>query len=408
MATALQRFGLLTAWLLLSTAPALAEPYFAVREGLACSACHVNMNGGGMRTDLVRTHARDILHYPRFFGKFSNPPEFFNGEINQYLALGADLRASNTATFQDQGSPAQCPGPAGSSTNCVFNDKVFRGRLQTNNIDVTETVVYGEVRLIPNYLSFYLDQRFQPGTENREAFGLLKGVLPWNGYIKAGQMFLPYGLQLQDDGAFIRQGTNSSAGTGFSFNQQQAGGEIGFEPGPVTCVLAVSNGPAGDRDVQVTSTVSTLFTELPVIRNVLLGGSFSRVGPPVPPGTQTTLFGFFGGSNIERFTFLGEFDFREDHSQATNGRTVGRFIAYGEGDYLFFDWLNFKATVDYSDWDGSPGVDTNDSENRVSFGVEPFLNRFLQTRLFYRVSNGISSKPEHNQNVLLAEVHLFF
>jgi hypothetical protein len=404
MATALRRFGIVAAWLLVWAAPALAEPYFAVREGLACSACHVNMNGGGMRTDLVRTHARDILHYPSFFGKFSNPPEFFSGEINQYLALGADLRASNTSTFQDQGTPANCPGSGQSSTNCVDNNKVFRGRLETNSISVTEAVVYGEVRLIPDYLSIYVDQRLQPQTDNREAFGLLKGVLPWNGFVKAGQMFLPYGLQLQDDGAFIRQGTNGSATTGFSFNQQQAGGEIGFAPGPVTCMFAVSNGPAGDRDVQVTGTVSALFDELPIVRNVLVGSSFSRVGPP---GSQTTVFGFFGGSNIERLTFLGEVDFRDDHNQATNGRTVGRFIAYGEGDYLLFDWLNFKATVDYSDWDGSPGVQTDDSENRVSVGFEPFFNRFLQTRLFYRVSNGVESQPTHNQNVLLAEVHVF-
>jgi hypothetical protein len=405
MATVRQPLGLLAVCLLLSAAPALAEPYFAVREGMRCSACHVNMNGGGMRTDLVRTHARDILHYPNFFGKFSNPPEFFSGEINQYLALGTDLRASNTATFQDKGSPAKCPGSGQSSTNCVDNDKAFRGRLETDSIDVTEMALYGEVRLIPDYLILYVDQRLQPQTTNREAFGLLKGVLPWNGYIKAGQMFLPYGLQLQDDGAFIRQGTNGSATTGFSFNQQQAGGEIGFEPGPLTFMFAVSNGPSGDRDVQVTTTLSVLFDELPVVRNVLAGGSFSRVGPP---GSQTTVFGFFAGSNFERFTCLGEVDFRDDHNQATNGETVGRFIAYGEGDYLFFDWLNFKATIDYSDWDGSPGIESDDSENRVSVGLEPFWNRFLQTRLFYRVSNGVRSNPTHNQNVLLAEVHLFF
>jgi hypothetical protein len=405
MVAALRRFGTFTLWLLLWATPALAEPYFAVREGLPCPACHVNENGGGMRTDLVRTHARDFLHWPNFFGKFSNPPQFFSGELNQYLALGSDLRASETATFQDQGTPAKCPGSSQSSTNCVSNDKVFRGRLETNSLATTEAVVYGEVRLIPDYLILYVDQRLQPTVDNREAFGLLKGVLPWNGYIKAGQMFLPYGLQLQDDGAFIRGGTNGSATTGFSFNQYQAGGEIGFQPGPVTCSLAVTNGPSGDRDVQVTSTVYVIFTDLPVVRNVMLGNSFSRVGPP---GSQTTVFGFFGGSNFERFTFLGEADFRDDHNQATNGETAGRFIAYGEGDYLLFDWLNFKAAVDYSDWDGSAGVQTDDSENRVSFGFEPFWNRFLQTRLFYRISNGVVSNPTHNQNVLLAELHVFF
>ena len=263
----------------------------------------------------------------------------------------------------------------------------------------------GEVRLIPDYLTFYLDQRFQPTTDNREAFGLVHGVIPWNGYVKAGRMFLPYGLQLQDDTAFIRSGANGSANTGFSFNVQEPAFEIGVEPGPLTLVAAVSKSPSGtNRDVQVTTTASALFTDLPVVRSVLLGNSFSREGAA---GTETILFGFFAGSNLGRLTYLGEADFRSDKTPDTNGRSIGRFIGYVEGDYLFFDWLNMKVAADYADNDGHLG-DTNDSENRVSIGIEPFLNRFLQPRLFYRVSNGIRSDPTHNQSIILAELHLFF
>jgi hypothetical protein len=410
MVRVLPRFRLLVVWALLLAAPALAEPYIAVREGLPCSACHVNVTGGGKRTDLVSTHARDILHYPNFFGPLSNPPEFFSGEVNKYIAIGSDLRASNTAVFQDLGSNSECSGAIqqqSPTTRCVSNDKVFRGRLEKNRMDVTEAELYGEVRLIPDYLTFYLDQQFQPTTNNREAFGLLRGLLPWNGYVKGGQMFLPYGLQLQDDQAFIRGGrTNgsSSISTGFSFNNSEPAFEIGFAPGPFSLVAAVSDGSSDDRDVRVTTTVSAMFTELPVVRNVLLGGSFSRVGPP---DRQSLLFGFFGGSNFERFTALTEVDFLSDSSSMTNGRTVGRFIFYGEGDYLLFGWLNVKATGEYSDNDGTLG-DTDDSENQVTVGLEPFLTRFLQPRLFYQINNGISTDPTHNQNLLVAEMHLFF
>jgi hypothetical protein len=345
------------------------------------------------------------LHYPNFFGRFSNPPEFFTGDINKYVSLGADLRASNTAVFQDGK-----PDPDGVFRGQVSNDEVFRGRLETNSLDVTEAVGYLEVRLIPEYLTFYLDQRFQPTTDNREAFGLLRGVLPWNGYIKAGRMFLPYGLQLQDDGAFIRGGTNGSITTGFSFNQQQGAFEVGFEPGPFTLVAALSQGASTDRDLQITTTASVLLTDLPVVRNLLFGNSFSRVGPPATGnhGTNETLvFGFFAGSNLGRLTYLGEADFRSDRSPDTQNHSVGRFIAYGEMDYLLLGWLNTKAAVDYSDNDGNVH-DVNDSENRVSVGLEPFLNRFVQPRLFYRVSNGIRSNPTHNQCIILAEVHVFF
>jgi hypothetical protein len=391
--------------LLLRAVPAAAEPYIAVREGLRCSACHVNMTGGGKRTDLVATHARDILHYPKFFGAFSNPPEYFTGEINKYVAIGADLRASNTAVFQDGK-----PDPDGVFRGRVRNDQVFRGRLEKDRFDVTEGVAYLDVRLIPEYLTFYVDQRFQPTTDNREAFGLLRGVLPWNGYLKAGRIFLPYGLQLQDDTAFIRGGSNGSVSTGFSFNEQQAAFEIGLEPGPFTLIVAASDGSSSDRDLQVTTTESMWLTDLPVVRTLLLGSSFSRAGPPAAGNkgsNETIVFGFFAGSNVERFTYLGEVDFRSDRSPDTNNHTVGRFIAYGEGDYLLFDWLNLKVAVDYSDNDGNVR-DVNDDENRVSIGLEPFLNRFLQPRLFYRVSNGVRKEPTHNQNIILAEIHAFF
>src|SRR5215468_276318 len=235
------------AWIagcILLAGPALAEPYLAVREGMPCESCHVNKNGGGLRTELAITHSREILRYPNYFGWFSNPPEFMNGEINKFLRVGGDLRVAEILTFQDLGNPSECPGPPQSSTVCVDNNKVFRGRLQTNSLSVTEAVLYGEVRLIPEHLSLYIDQEFQPSLVNREAFGMLQGELPYhiNAWIKAGQFFLPYGLQLQDNGAFIRSGTNGSINTGFSFNTYQPGGELGFEAGPLTGLAAVTDG----------------------------------------------------------------------------------------------------------------------------------------------------------------------
>jgi hypothetical protein len=368
----------------ITPAPAFAEPYFAVREGLKCSACHVNMNGGGKRTGLVETHARELLHYPRRLpgplGPLSKPPEYFTGDINQYLGLGTDLRTSYTARFQDDPD----------SNGRVDNNEVFRGRLEDNDIDV-DSFLYTEVRLIPEYLTFYADLDLGDSVNDREVFGLLRNILPWGGYIKAGRMFMPYGLQLQDDDAFIRQET-------YNFDTHEAAFEIGFEPGPFTFIAAVSEGGSGDRDVRFTETLYALFTKLPVVRNIMLGQSFSRVGTSIG---DKILYGFFGGTNLERFTLLLEGDFIDNAGK-------GEFVGYVEGDYLFFDWLNFKVTFDYADSDSSRSTLSDDSKNRVSFGIEPFLNRFLQLRLFYRIANGVESIPQRNQNQVYAEVHLFF
>lgn len=379
-----------------SPSSSFAEPYMAVREGLPCSACHVNVTGGGKRTDLVATHANEILRVPDwdFMGTFNRPAEAFTGEVNQYIGVGADLRVDYNAVFQDT------PDADG----LVDNDKVFRGNLESNEIDVSEAVGYFEVRLIPEVLTLYVDQAVAPNTNNREAWAMVR--LPWWGsFLKAGRMFLPYGLQLQDDTAFIRGGYNGSANTGFSFDQQQAGFEVGVQPDPFSAVFAVSNGPSGDTDVQVTGTVSAMFTDLPVVRNVYVGGSFSHVNPP---SASTTLFGFFGGFNIENLTLLGEVDFRYDDNQITGFEDVGTFLAYAEANYLFFDWLNAKFVFNYADDDGDLADLGNDSENRFAIGLEPFLNRFFQPRLFYYVGNGVRNNASHNQSVLLAQLHFFF
>jgi len=373
---------------------AAAEPYIAVREGYKCSACHVNMTGGGMRTTFVSAHARDILHYPDWFAKLTKPADAFTGEINQYVALGSDLRTSLSFIMQDKGSDGT-----------VKNNTAFRGRLQQTDISVNEAVGYLEVNLIPDLLTFYLDERFAPSVDTREVFGLM--YLPWDIYLKAGKMFLPYGLQIQDDQSFSRGGRNGSAQTGFSFNVSQPAFEVGWEPGPFVVETAVSQGVVDDRDVQLTGTAYSMFTELPVVRNVLAGLSGSYAGG----NTRTSLVGLYTGFNLGRFTYVGEVDFRNDDFVIpnTNSRVdVGSFITYSEGNYLAFDWLNVKAAIDYADWDGKLPRQGSDAENRVSFGLEPFIARFLQLRAFYRVSNGIRTDPSHNQDLWYAEIHMFF
>lgn len=366
--------------LALTATPAWAEPYFAVREGLACSACHVNKSGGGKRTDLVATHANDLLHVPKLFGPVSRPPEFFTGDINEYLGLGGNLRTNYTAIFQDE------PGADGE----VSNDKVFHDRLERNDFD-TDAYIYAEVRLVPGYLSLYVDHDVID-SDAREAFAMVEGLLPWNGFVKAGRMFLPYGLQLQDDDAFIREDT-------FNFNARETAFEIGFEPEPFTILAAVSDGSGGDRDARFTSTAYALLTDVPLVHSILLGSSFSRVGSRTG---DRIVYGFFAGTTIEKLTLLGEVDFRDD---AGSG---GHFVTYGEANYLLLDWLNVKTAVDYSDNDRVGSTLTDDSKHRVSVGFEPFINRFLQTRIFYRFSNGVRSIADRNRGELLAEVHLFF
>lgn len=377
-------------------ATASAEPYFAVREGQKCSACHVNMTGGGMRTSFVSAHAKEILRYPNWLPELTKPAEYFTGEINQYVGIGADLRVDMTAVMQDN------PGADGR----VDNNVAFRGTLDEFDINVNQATTYLNVNLIPDLLNVYLDQRWAPSVDTREAWAMV--LLPWDAYLKAGKMFLPYGLQLQDDTAFIRGGRNGSATTGFSFNVSQPAFEVGWEPGPVSFAAAVSQGIVDDRDVQGTGTLYSLFTDVPVVRSVLLGTSGTYAGTS---DGSNSWFGLFTGFNLGRFTYLGEVDWGWfDFVDPLSDQRVkpGTFITYSEGNYLLFDWLNMKVAFDYADYDGTLPRQGSDAENRVSVGFEPFLARFLQTRFFYRVSNGIETNASHNQDLWIFEVHAFF
>lgn len=387
-------------------AAASAEPYIAMREGQKCSACHVNMTGGGMRTSFVSAHAKEILRYPNWWPELTKPADAFTGDINQYVGIGADLRVDMTATMEDK------PNAQGT----VPNNVAFRGRLEEFDVDVNQATGYLNVNLIPDLLNFYLDQRFAPSLDTREVWAM--ALLPYDVYLKAGKMFLPYGLQLQDDTAFIRGGRNGSATTGFSFNVSQPAFEVGWEPGPISFAATASQGIVDDRDVQGTGTLYSLFTDVPVISSFLLGQSWTYAG--TSDGSNAWVGGFTGFNlgpffykdvNLGTFTYLGEVDWGFfDFVDPTSDQRVkpGAFITYSEGNYLLFDWLNLKVAFDYADYDGSLPRQGSDAENRVSVGLEPFLARFLQTRFFYRCGNGVQTDPTHNQDLWIFELHAFF
>jgi len=375
---------------------ASAEPYLAVREGQKCSACHINMTGGGMRTAFVSAHAKEILRYPDWFAPLTKPADKFTGELNQYVGIGADLRVDMTAIMQDK--------PSANGT--VPNNQVFRGRLEQFDVNVNEAVGYLNVNLIPDLLNFYLDQRFAPSLDTREVWAMF--LLPWDLYLKGGKMFLPYGLQIQNDNAFTRGGRKNSATTGYSFNVSQPAFELGWEPGPVAAAVAVSQGVSADTDVQFSGTVSAMFDELPVVRNALVGLSGSVANSS---DNETTYVGLFGGSNLGNLTYLAEVDFGHySFPNSTTGQNVstGTFILYSEANYLFFDWLNTKVAFTYADYDGMLPRQGHDAENYFAIGVEPFLARFVQVRAFYTVGNGVETIPSHNQDLWSAELHVFF
>jgi hypothetical protein len=358
-------------------APAGAEPYLMVREGAKCSACHTNETGGGKRTAFAHIHASDILHD---LDILPIPPGVkpFNGELNQWMSIGSDLRVRNTTVFEDH------PDAAGD----VPSNKAFRRHVKSNDFTLNEFLFYGQVDLWPDIVTTYVDEDFTNGANNREAFGLLHGILPWESYVKAGRFFPTYGLRVQDDEAFVR------SHTGFTFQNHDEGVELGTQPGPVFLASSITNGTGGDTDVAATVNAYTVFENVPVVRNVMAGGSFARESNKRDYGC------IYFGSNLWHFTYLGEFDWIDDRKTGSPG-VNDQFASYAELDYLVFGWLNLRGTFEFL------GVTNDRNQTRYTIGAEPFINRVIQPRIQYRINNGIPSQPAQNQPELWVELHLF-
>jgi hypothetical protein len=348
-----------------------------VRSGSKCDACHTNLTGGGKRTPFAHIHAKDLLHDLDLL-PIPAGVKAFNGEINSWVSVGADLRVRNTTVFQDK------PDRLGR----VDNNTAFRRKVLSNDSDVNEFLAYLQVDLIPDFVTLYADENFTDGATNREAFGLIRGFAPWNTYFKAGRLYPAFGLRVQDDQAFIR------ARSGFDFSNPDEGAEIGISPGPFFLATSITNGDPGDKDVQATVNGYAVFEDVPVLKSVITGASFAR------QSDKRHVAGFYGGANLWRFTYLGEVDVIDDKIAASATRR-DNFAAYAELNFLVLDWLNLRGTFDYARIAGG-----ND-RNRFAFGAEPFINRVLQPRIQYRINNSPRDQPEQNQDELWLELHLF-
>ncbi|HXV85092.1 MAG TPA: hypothetical protein VD793_00255 [Gemmatimonadales bacterium] len=337
---------------------ASAEPHLAMRTGLKCSACHVNRSGGGGRSAFGSVYAQTQLPWKTTAAR--------NRALNDYLALGFDVRTVASGYVSDA-SPR-------------------------TSIDLEEANVYMEARLIDRVLALYVDQTLGPGrADAREAFALVE-QLPLNGYAKAGKFLLPYGLRLQDDLEFIRQQT------GFSYDTPDQGVELGIEPGPLSWILAVTNGssggPEGNSGKQLTSSAALVF------RHFRLGASASH--NELDGVARRRVFGGFGGARLGPLTLLGEVDRIEE--VLPSSVKLEQDAAYVAGDLLLTKGVSAKVTYGY--FDKSRAI-PEDERVRWRFGLELFPAGFARLAAFYTADVWIPQATADRDRISL-EFHLHF
>lgn len=357
---------------------AFAEPHIAQRYGLQCSSCHSNVTGGGKRTAAGLGYAMALTDSP-----VSSP---FAPNIAEAISIGGNFRAD--WTYNQFDDPEASP-------QGVVGEEIE----DTSAFSISNGAIYLEFAL-SDTLAFYLDQQVAPeGGRTREAFGLYRGVLGDQDYLKVGKFFLPFGLRLQDDDAFIR------GVTGFNFDNSDIGVEYGAEHGPFAYSVAVTNGTQGSGENNTDKLVSSVFSFVqPKYR---LGISLSKNN--APNNHSEEMVGIFGGLTLGKWVFLGEIDTKKEIklNEAAPAEEVRAttLIGYAAIDYLISTSTNVKFSYEYLDPD-----DTNPENERTRFSLlgETFLNQYSQLRYGLRRYDSIPQNTLENRTVLFSEFHVFF
>lgn len=350
------------------------EPYLAVRTGLKCVACHVNPTGSGKRTDFGALYGQTGLASARI-NLTSRPilsstdapdaPAPSTGRVSDWLAIGANLRSTEQRTT--------VPGAA-----------------ETVAFSQTQARVYLEVTPFGDQFTLYVDQRIAPSpAANREAY-----ALAWfanqRAYVKAGRMFVPFGLRIEDDSAFIRQVS------GVNFNSSDDGVEGGLEWGPWSASVAATKPvtSGADRPRQIGAIANYVQPDWRV------GMSLSSNSGG---GVDRRMQSVFGGLRTGIVSWLAAAVYVTEP-----GTPIGRLTQWAsmmEGNVEFAKGHNLKLTLEHHD----PNVDVReDHRERYSLVWEYVPFQFTQVRMGVRKSDGIPQNKPQNARELFAQLHLFF
>jgi len=361
---------------MLAVGVAGAEPYLAVRTGMTCSSCHANVTGAGKRTDFGTVYSQTFL--PAVVRSTPQTSALASGRLTERVSVGANLRLANRSVFGEG-----------------RRDSTRQG--WDNTFAVTEGNLYAEMTVLEDALTLYLDQNVAPGAaSSREASVILHG-LPLKGHVKAGRILLPYGLRLWDELSYIRRRT------GFNFDNQDLGIEVGAEPGPLSVAVAVSNGTQGGADRNRAKQVSAVVSY--ARRHHTAGVSFAR---NETGEDEARVYGVFGGATVGRLTVLGEVDVLEERvaGEETQRTEHGdALLAYVELNLLVRRGVNLRLAYDYEDPYRKLGEDVQDI---VTAGLSVFPMQFVEARALYRRRDAVPQLPNEREDQLQLELHGFF
>ena len=340
-----------------------AEPYLAVQQGYKCVACHVNPTGGGMRNEFGNIFAQNVL--PAHTIEVADAS--WTGSVGRFVMLGGDVRADWTWTDVPH-------------------------QEQSNEFDVADARVYLNVEPIPGRLSIYLDQNFASGSGTNLETYVRYWTKDHDWFVRAGRMYLPFGLRLEDDSAFTR------TVPGINMTTPDNGVEVGWESTSWSAQLALSNGSAGGEETDDGKQVTGQLAYVDPRWRLGLASSFNQ-----SDAGDRAAYGLFGGLKTGPVAWLGEVDLVVDDGFPDGTRDL--VSALLEADWAVRRGHNLKLSAEWFDPDRD--VD-NDEQTRWSAVYEYTPIQFLQLRGGARLYDGIPQNDLQNRTIGFLELHGFF
>jgi hypothetical protein len=357
----------LTAALCFLALRAEAEPYLAVQTGLKCGQCHVNPTGGGLRTAFGNIFAQTQLPHDHI----DTGTDIWTGDVTKFLRIGGDLRFDAMATAQSN-----------TKTVSTFNSE--------------QTRVYLEASPIPERLLVYVDEQVAPnGAEVREAYGMYWSANhEW--YLKGGQMYLPFGLRLQDQTALILMASAINMAT------PDQGVEFGWERSHWDGQFAISNGTAGNLDGENGKQYSGQLSWVESSFRLGAAANFNN-----KQAGNRTAFALFAGLHTGPIAWLGQAEYIHDQS-LVEGQTVKgprQAAALGEANWLIAKGNNLKLTAEWFDPDRNVA---NNDQTRWSAVYEWTPIQFVQLRGGVRYMEGPPQIDALHVRLYFLQLHGFF
>ncbi|TRW48700.1 hypothetical protein FM042_06855 [Aliidiomarina halalkaliphila] len=331
---------------------AKAEPWIAVKTGYNCSMCHTNPNGGGMRTEFGNAWAQMNMS-ARPISDDSKP---WSGLLGPGLRIGGNVRADTTYHTID-------------------------GQEDRADMALSEGRVYLQIQPLPD-LEIYFDQRIAPGGSlNREAYARhWFGERQW--YIAAGRMYLPYGLRLEDDSAFVKQIS------GLNFTTPDTAVLLGREARQWNLQLVVSEGAQSLRGKALTARAE-------FVHSAWRGGA--SIHSNQTDFGERNMLSVFGGFRTGNIGWLAEIGRVEDTSLPDQSQEHD--IGLLEANWFWRDGHNLKLTTEL--WQSDMGS----TSRRQSMVWEYTPWPFTQIRVGGRV---LSGRDIQEHELLFLQLHAFF